>query len=60
MTLTEIYLIAMLIIFANILLDRGVITSDAFTALLLMAAASTMLTIPFAAPILRKTQAARA
>jgi Kef-type K+ transport system membrane component KefB len=49
-----------MIIFANILLDRGVITSDAFTALLLMAAASTMLTIPFAAPILRKTDAARA
>jgi Kef-type K+ transport system membrane component KefB len=35
-----------MIIFANILLDRGVISSDAFTACLLMAAASTMLSIP--------------
>jgi Kef-type K+ transport system membrane component KefB len=43
-----------MIIFANILLDRGVITNDAFTACLLMAAASTMLTIPFVAPRLGK------
>ncbi len=35
-----------MIIFANILLDRAVISAEAFTALLLMAAASTMLTIP--------------
>ena len=35
-----------MIIFANILLDRAIISADAFTALLLMAAASTMLTIP--------------
>lgn len=34
------------IVFANILLDKGIITSDTFTALLLMAVASTMLTIP--------------
>jgi Kef-type K+ transport system membrane component KefB len=34
------------IIFATILLDKGVISADAFTALLLMAVASTMLTIP--------------
>lgn len=38
------------IIFANILLDKGIITSDMFTALLLMAVASTMLTIPIVAP----------
>ena len=35
-----------MIIFSNILLDKQIITSDAFTALLLMAVASTMLTIP--------------
>jgi hypothetical protein len=35
-----------MIIFVNILLDKGLITSEAFTALLLMAVASTMLTIP--------------
>lgn len=35
-----------MIIFAQVLLDRGIITSDAFTALLLMAVGSTMLTIP--------------
>ena len=47
-----------MIIFANILLDRGVITSDAFTALLLMAAASTMLSIPMVTPMLKKQRAA--
>ena len=35
-----------MIIFVNILLDKGVITPEAFTALLLMAVASTMLTVP--------------
>lgn len=39
-----------MIIFANILLDKGVITSETFTALLLMAVASTMLTVPVVAP----------
>lgn len=34
------------IVFANILLDKGVITGDAFTALLIMSLASTMLTVP--------------
>jgi Kef-type K+ transport system membrane component KefB len=34
------------IIFATILLDKGVISADAFTALLLMAVTSTVLTIP--------------
>ncbi|WP_260483166.1 cation:proton antiporter [Sphingomicrobium flavum] len=37
-----------MIIFANILLDRGVISSTTFTALLLMAVMSTMLTMPMA------------
>lgn len=35
-----------MIIFANVLLDKQVIASQTFTALLLMAVASTMLTIP--------------
>lgn len=34
------------IIFANVLLDKQIITSETFTALLLMALASTMLTVP--------------
>ena len=39
-----------MIIFVNILLDKKIITNDAFTALLLMALASTMLTIPMVTP----------
>jgi hypothetical protein len=39
-----------MIIFANILLDKQVITSETFTALLLMAVMSTMLTIPMVTP----------
>lgn len=46
-----------MIIFANILLDKQVITGDAFTALLLMAVASTMLTIPMVAPGLSRMAA---
>ena len=42
------------IIFANILLDKQLITSEMFTALLLMAVASTMLTMPMVAPKLRR------
>jgi Kef-type K+ transport system membrane component KefB len=42
-----------MIIFVNILLDKGLITSGAFTALLLMAVASTMLTIPMVYPKLQ-------
>lgn len=44
-----------MIIFANILLDKGVISSGAFTALLLMAVGSTMLTIPMVTPRLRRS-----
>ena len=43
-----------MIIFANILLDREIITNETFTALLLMAVGSTMLTIPMVTPALRK------
>ncbi|UPG86245.1 cation:proton antiporter [Luteibacter aegosomatis] len=39
-----------MIIFVNVLLDRGLVTSETFTALLLMAVASTMLTMPMVAP----------
>ena len=43
-----------MIIFVNILLDKQIITNETFTALLLMALASTMLTIPVVAPRLRR------
>ena len=39
-----------MIIFANVLLDKAIISSATFTALLLMAVASTMLTTPVVAP----------
>jgi Kef-type K+ transport system membrane component KefB len=45
-----------MIIFANILLDKAIITNTAFTALLLMAVMSTMLTTPMATPLVRKLQ----
>ncbi|MGK6320058.1 cation:proton antiporter [Sphingomonas sp. DT-204] len=43
-----------MIIFVNVLLDKGIIASTTFTALLLMAVASTMLTVPIVAPRLRR------
>ena len=43
-----------MIIFANILLDKQIITNEAFTALLLMAVASTMLTVPMVVPKLAR------
>ncbi len=43
-----------MIIFANVLLDKQVITSETFTALLLMAVASTMLTVPMVTPMLKR------
>lgn len=43
-----------MIIFVNVLLDKQLITSAMFTALLLMAIGSTMLTIPVVAPKLRR------
>lgn len=45
-----------MIIFANILLDKQIITSEAFTALLLMAVASTMITVPMVAPRLARVR----
>ena len=48
-----------MIIFANILLDKAIITSATFTALLLMAVMSTMLAIPMATPRLRFLQRAQ-
>lgn len=43
-----------MIIFANVLLDKQIITSETFTALLLLSIASTMLTVPMVAPKLQK------
>ena len=45
-----------MIIFVNILLDKAIISSETFTALLLMAVASTMLTVPMVAPKLARLQ----
>ena len=49
-----------MIIFANVLLDKGVITSETFTALLLMAVGSTMLTVPAVTPMLARLRACSA
>ena len=46
-----------MIIFVNILLDKGIISSETFTALLLMAVGSTMLTVPMVHPKLRRVAA---
>lgn len=46
-----------MIIFVNILLDKRIVTSETFTATLLMALASTMLSVPLAAPKLEKLKA---
>jgi Kef-type K+ transport system membrane component KefB len=43
-----------MIIFANVLLDKQLITNQTFTALLLMAVASTMLTVPMTTPLLQR------
>lgn len=45
-----------MIIFANILLDQNIIKPETFTALLLMAVVSTMLTVPKVLPKLRSLQ----
>ena len=44
------------IIFANILLDKQIISSETFTALLMMAAISTMMTIPVVYPKLYRPE----
>ena len=49
-----------MIIFANVLLDKGIITNETFTALLLMALASTMLTVPRVTPMLKRLGVVRA
>ena len=43
-----------MIIFANVLLDRSIISSQMFTALLAMAVVSTMLTVPAVTPLLAR------
>lgn len=45
-----------MIIFANVLLDKKVITSETFTSLLIMAVLSTMLTIPMVMPRLKRSR----
>ncbi len=45
-----------MIIFSNILLDKQIISGETFTALLLMAAFSTVLTLPMATRALSKVQ----
>ena len=45
-----------MIIFVNVLLDKGLISSETFTALLLMAVVSTMLTVPMVAGRLRRAR----
>lgn len=42
------------IIFVSVLLDKGIITNQMFTVMLLMAIISTMSTIPMATPMLKK------
>jgi Kef-type K+ transport system membrane component KefB len=42
-----------MIIFVNVLLDKGIVTNETFTALLLMAVMSTMLTVPLVTPRLK-------
>lgn len=49
-----------MIIFVNVLLDKGIVTSGAFTALLLAAVGSTMLTIPVATPALKRLEGLKA
>ena len=43
-----------MIIFSNVLLDKQIISADTFTALLLMAVASTMITVPAVTPLLAR------
>jgi Kef-type K+ transport system membrane component KefB len=45
-----------MIIFSNVLLDKNVITADTFTALLIMAIVSTMLTVPMVAPKIARNE----
>ena len=43
-----------MIIFVNVMLDKHIVTSETFTATLLMAVGSTMLSVPITAPKLRR------
>ena len=43
-----------MIIFANVLLDKQIISNDTFTALLLMAVGSTVLTTPVVTQLLER------
>lgn len=43
-----------MIVFADVLLDKGIISGESFTALLLVSIASTMLTVPMVSPKLKR------
>jgi len=45
-----------MIIFVNVLLDKDLISGESFTALLLMAVLSTMLTVPMVSGRLRRAR----
>lgn len=49
-----------MIVFTSVLLDKRIISQETFTALLMMALVSTILTVPMAAPKLRRSPVARA
>jgi Kef-type K+ transport system membrane component KefB len=46
-----------MIVFTGVLLDKRIISQESFTALLMMGLVSTILTVPIAAPRLRRAQA---
>jgi len=45
-----------MLVFVSVLLDKNLISQETFTALLLMAVISTMLTVPMVAPRLKKAR----
>ncbi|HYL72523.1 MAG TPA: cation:proton antiporter, partial [Candidatus Dormibacteraeota bacterium] len=45
-----------MLVFVSVLLDRNLISQETFTALLLMAVISTMLTVPMVAPRLKEAR----
>ena len=48
--------VLIMIMFVNVLLDKGIITAETFTALPLMAVGSTMLTVPNVRPRLAQLE----
>ena len=54
MNTTEVFLIAMLIVFTGVLLDKQIITNETSAALMLMAVAGAILAVPIGAPMLAR------